>query len=143
MSDIDFSCWDVDLPANFSKNKISSWLRQVTELELRSIDTLQYIFCTDSHMLHLNRTHLRHDSYTDILTFPYSSNPLEAEIYISLDRVAENARTFDTEFHTELCRVIVHGILHMCGHDDKTPDEKKRMHLLESNYLKLLEAGTP
>ncbi len=100
-----------------------------------------YGLCSDSHLLDLNRQYLQHDTLTDIITFPYATDPIEAEIYISLDRVRENAKTYsggdyDAEFH----RVVVHGLLHMCGYDDHSVADRQIMRARESYYLQKLRA---
>ena len=102
------------------------------------LDSLSIIFCSDSFVLDLNRKFLQHDYYTDILGFPLSApdKPLQAEIYISLDRVKENAISLDVSFRQELHRVIFHGILHFCGYKDKSAKQIKEIRSLEDRYLK-------
>lgn len=112
------------------------WLDEVAKSEKKTISNLLYIFCTDAFLLDINQRYLHHDTLTDIITFPYESNPIEAEIYISLERVFENAETFSQgEKHHELARVLVHGLLHMCGYTDHSEEEKEKMRAKESHYL--------
>ncbi len=105
---------------------------------------ISIIFCSDDYLLGINRQFLNHDYYTDIITFPLTSTPqlLEAEIYISIDRVKENSLRFGgatkaSAFHQELHRVVFHGVLHLLGYGDKTPAQKKAMRAAEDKWLKL------
>src|SRR5437763_535937 len=103
----------------------------------KSIGSVDYIFCSDEYLLEINRKQLDHDFYTEIITFNLSSleEPLIAEIYISIDRVAENAKTFQSTFYDELHRVIFHGVLHLNGHKDKSKKEATAMRRAEDNAL--------
>lgn len=98
---------------------------------------MNIVFCNDKYLLTLNMEFLKHDYYTDILSFPLSAKgkPLIAEIYISIDRVKDNARNLETSFREELHRVIFHGVLHFCGYKDKLPLDIKKMRSLENKYL--------
>lgn len=102
------------------------------------LEAVNYIFCTDEYLLNLNRSYLDHDTYTDIITFGFSKGkePVAADIYISVERVRENARLFHSGFLHELHRVIFHGALHLCGYRDKTAGEVKEMRAREEFYLK-------
>lgn len=94
------------------------------------------IFVTDGYLLEMNKKHLNHDYYTDIITFDYcEGNIISGDLFVSLDRVRENASTFDTPFLLELKRVMIHGVLHLCGHKDKTKEEEENMRSLENKYL--------
>ncbi len=100
------------------------------------INQIDYIFVDDETLLDINRTSLNHNFYTDIITFDYTEDRrIEAEIYISIDRVTENANKYKTAFHVELLRVIFHGVLHCVGYKDKTKSESKKMRLAEEKYL--------
>ena len=100
---------------------------------------LSLIFCSDDFLLEINKTHLDHDYYTDILTFSYNEKKtINGDLFISLDRVRENAESNKVEFLNELSRVVIHGILHLCGYNDKTPEETSLMREKESYYLKTL-----
>ena len=94
------------------------------------------IFVTDGYLLEMNKKHLNHDYYTDIITFDYcEGNIISGDLFISVDRVRENAATFDSPFLQELKRVMIHGVLHLCGHKDKTKEEEENMRSLENKYL--------
>ncbi len=115
---------------------VREWLLAVSKAEKKVIEQIDYLFCSDDYLIELNKRHLHHNTYTDILTFPYSYDPIVAEIYISLDRVAENALIHaGSDRKNELYRVILHGFLHMCGYMDKTDEEKTLMQAKEDHYL--------
>ena len=119
------------------RESVKSTLQTLFKKEGKRLADLQYIFCSDDRLLEINRQFLKHDFYTDIITFPLSApnEPITAEIYISVDRVTENARDFGSPIKTELLRVIFHGALHLCGYADKSPKESKEMRQAEDNYL--------
>lgn len=104
----------------------------------KHIGQLDYIFCSDDYLLELNKKHLGHDYYTDIITFPYSEDPISSDVFISIDRVKENAKTYSVSFEQELFRVILHGVLHLVGIKDKTEEESKEMREKENYYLENL-----
>ena len=107
--------------------------------ENKSLDSLSIIFCSDDYLLDINRKYLNHDYYTDIITFDLSAgDETIGEIYISADRITENASKFEVPISTELTRVIFHGCLHLCGYEDKTAQQKKIMRAKENHYLALL-----
>jgi len=115
--------------------EVTSWLSEIARELKRPIHSLQYTFCNDGVIKDINTSFLQHDHATDIITFPYQYNPIEADIYISTDTVKKNAIHFDESFERELLRVIVHGLLHMLGWDDKTAEAKKEMREAENKYL--------
>lgn len=116
--------------------KLISWIKSVLKQEGRTVGNISYLFCTDEYLLNINRQFLSHDFYTDIITFDYSEkNKIEGEIFISVERVKENAKTFKQPFQKELMRTIIHGVLHLCGYKDKNPSDKKRMRLKEDEAL--------
>jgi probable rRNA maturation factor len=119
--------------------KTASWLKVVAKREKAVLGEINYIFCSDSYLLDLNRRYLQHDYYTDILTFDNSGGegPLAGDIYISVDRVRDNAKQFGVSFDEELHRVMVHGILHLIGYTDTSPSRKKAMKKKEDAYLSL------
>ena len=118
--------------------RVESWLKAASLKESYGIDSLGYVFCSDDFLLEINQQFLDHDTLTDIVTFDYTEGTiLNGEIYISTDRVADNAKDFNVDFDTELRRVIIHGLLHMCGYGDKTDDEKSHMRKKEDEYLAL------
>lgn len=119
-------------------DKTSRWLQRVARSEKRKITSLTYIFCTDSYLTKLNETYLKHSTLTDILTFDYSEGgAIEAEIYISVPRVRENAKTYSQPFPKELRRVMVHGLLHILGHKDKSSAQRVAMRAKEEACLSL------
>ncbi|HTR31436.1 MAG TPA: rRNA maturation RNase YbeY [Puia sp.] len=126
------------------RQKLKATLAGLFKKEGKRLAELQYIFVSDDRLLEINRQFLQHDDYTDIITFPLSSSgePVSGEIYISVDRIRENAREFGCTIQTELLRVIFHGALHLCGHNDKTAAEKKIMRQLEDKYLRLHQSST-
>ena len=109
------------------RQNLKSFILKLFRKESREPSSVHYIFCDDEYLLQLNQQHLKHNTYTDIITFPLSSKgePLIAEIYISIDRVQENAQKFKVTYEEELHRVIFHGALHLCGFKDKKPADKK------------------
>ena len=103
------------------KNKIRNWIHNVVREEKKSIDSLNIVLCSDIQLLKINKDHLNHDYFTDIITFDYSQEKLiNGEIYISLDRVKDNAKKLNLSTRNELHRVIIHGVLHLCGYSDKS-----------------------
>ncbi|MCZ8020836.1 MAG: rRNA maturation RNase YbeY [Cyclobacteriaceae bacterium] len=118
--------------------EVKEWIKEVLKKEKNQLDSLQYIFCTDEALLERNIYYLKHYTYTDIITFDLSEKEktIRGEIYISIDRVKENAQTFKQTLEEELHRVIIHGVLHLCGHGDKTKADKNHMRHLEDYYLK-------
>ena len=120
-----------------NRRLLKMFILSIFKKEKKSLETLSIIFCNDEYLLGLNRQFLKHDFYTDILSFPLSKakQPLVAEIYISVDRVRENARLSGSTFKEELHRVIFHGILHFCGYRDKSVADIKTMRRMENKYL--------
>ncbi|HTA81445.1 MAG TPA: rRNA maturation RNase YbeY [Bacteroidia bacterium] len=122
------------------ENKVKNWINQILKQENKSSGNISYLFCSDDYLLNINKQFLKHDFYTDIITFDYSSTEkIEGEIFISIDRVKENATTFKQPFQMELMRTIIHGVLHLCGYKDKKPADKKKMRLKENEALRLLD----
>jgi len=126
-------------PVLIDDQQTSSWLNSVVITEGKEIEQVNYIFCSDAYLLKINKDYLAHDYYTDIITFPYSYQPIKSDIYISIDRVAENADTETVSFRHELHRVLVHGLLHMCGYDDQDSDATAIMRQKEDQYLALID----
>ena len=116
-----------------------NWLKTVISLEGKKTGDIQYIFCDDNHLHKINKAYLNHDTLTDIITFATTNNEniISGEIYISIDRVYENANDQSVLFSDELSRVIVHGVLHLIGYDDHSISEKKLMREKEDYYLHL------
>ncbi|MCL4109230.1 UNVERIFIED_CONTAM: hypothetical protein GTU68_062998 [Idotea baltica] len=128
----------ISLPSAFDADEAGLWLASVALQECKVIEELQYVFCNDSYLIDINQEYLSHDTFTDIITFPYKTDPIQAEIYISLDRVNENALLYNGgNLMLELYRVLVHGLLHMCGYDDSSDVDKKNMRNLEDYYVSM------
>ena len=122
-----------------SKITVRNWLKKVAQKEGKTAGNISYFFCTDEYLLQMNRQFLNHDFYTDIITFDYSGKKkIEGEIFVSVDRVKDNAEKFKQPFQKELMRTIVHGVLHLCGYKDKTPADGKAMHARENEALLML-----
>ena len=127
--------------AEFSLDElaISSWYTSVASQELKELGDVTLIFCSDDYLLDVNRQHLDHDYYTDIITFDYSDYPVvSGDLFISVDRVKENAVDFNVSFEHELHRVIIHGFLHLCGYFDKTEEDELLMRSKENQALGLI-----
>ena len=133
------------------KKELKKWISNTIISEEKKCGTINYIFCTDAYLLEINKTFLNHHTLTDIITFPIENSlpsntketGISGEIYISLERVFENAQIFNTSPEEELCRVMIHGILHLCGYSDKTTKQKAQMRVLESKYLLLKGVSLP
>lgn len=123
-----------------SRSKVRRWIKDVVEKEGHSLGQVTYIFCPDSYLHRINMQYLEHDDFTDIITFDNSEEPdtIEGDIFISTERVAENAALLSSSFENELHRVMIHGILHLCGYLDKKPGEKELMRKKEDACLSLL-----
>ena len=118
--------------------KVRQWITKSAKKEKRQISEVNYIFCSDKYLLSLNQDYLKHNTLTDIITFDNSEGSMIAgEIYISIERVGENAAKYDSGLTDELHRVMIHGILHLCGYKDKRPLEKTLMRKKEDAYLSL------
>ncbi|NIG52405.1 rRNA maturation RNase YbeY [Chitinophaga sp. Cy-1792] len=122
-----------------NKTRLKKYLADLFKKEGQGLSGLNYIFCTDDYLLDINKQFLNHDTYTDIVTFEMSEDPAitEGEIYISFDRVKENAAKFDVSVEQELHRVIFHGALHLCGYKDKSKKDKELMTEKEDENIKL------
>lgn len=119
--------------------QISEWISNTIESEKCKIGDINYVFCDDEYLHKLNVEFLNHDTLTDIISFDYSvGKELHGDIFISIERVADNAKDFMVDFDKEMQRVIIHGILHYCGYKDKTDDDAKLMREKENYYLKTL-----
>ena len=119
----------------------TAWIRRVAETYGRSIGEVGYLFCDDEKILEVNREFLQHDYYTDIITFDYNEgSQINGDLVISLDTVRTNAEKFGKDYDEELHRVIIHGILHLCGINDKGPGEREIMEQAENKALAMLQA---
>jgi probable rRNA maturation factor len=126
-------------PANIpEKARLKTFIAGLLKKEKRKLNSLNCIFCSDKYLLEINQEYLGHDEYTDIITFNLSDTPqvIEGEVYISVDRVKENASKLKLSFRNELLRVIFHGVLHLCNYNDKTPHERAKMRKKEDKCLK-------
>ena len=115
------------------------WLTKIATNAGFKIKELNYVFCSDEYLYQMNRDYLKHDTYTDIITFDNSENKddIEGDIFVSIDRVRENAKTHTQEIETEMNRVLAHGLLHLMGYKDKTQEEAALMRLKEEESIKL------
>jgi len=135
---IRFQAIDVKMPS-FPKTEVKQWIEAVAASYGKEAKKIYYYFCNDEKILAVNREFLQHDYYTDIITFDYcEGDQLIGEIFISLDTVRSNAEAFQTTYDDELHRVIIHGVLHLCGINDKTPAESRQMKAAENKALALL-----
>ena len=125
----------VEMPA-IKKSKTTEWIKAVAATYEKRVGEIAYIFCSDEKILEVNRQYLQHDYYTDIITFDYcEGNRLSGDLFISLDTVRTNAKQFGSDYETELHRVIIHGILHLCVINDKGPGEREIMEKAENKAL--------
>lgn len=138
ITDIEFNTVDVTFPKVFAPGKTKSWISTIARHEGKSIFYLSYVFCSDDFLLSINQDYLNHNYFTDVITFDLS-DPSESlvsgEVYISIDRVTENARLHNTSFFNELLRCIAHGLLHLCGYTDSSEEEKALFRQLENKYI--------
>jgi probable rRNA maturation factor len=136
---IDVFFEDIHPIEKFDADFYESWLDKVSGLESKKLGDISLIFCSDEYLLKVNQDYLDHDYYTDIITFDYTEDDfVSGDLFISVDRVKENAETNQVEFLNELNRVIVHGVLHLCGYKDKSEEDEKQMRLKENQMLELL-----
>ena len=120
------------------KSKLKKWIIKVVKKEGSDIAELNFIFCDDDYLLEKNKTFLKHDTLTDIITFDYSEkNTLTGDVYISIERVKENSQNYGVPYENELHRVIIHGVLHLLGYKDKNEKQQKEMREKEDFYLSL------
>lgn len=119
---------------------IRDWVQSIINSHEQEVEAINFIFCSDDYLLEINKSYLDHDYYTDIITFDnreYEDDPLESDIFISIDRIKDNAQELDAPFERELHRVIIHGILHLLGWNDKTDAQKMAMREKEEACLSL------
>ena len=126
---------DVKLPS-IRRRETTRWIKSVAERYNKKIGDISYVFCSDAKILDVNKEYLKHDYYTDIITFDYSDDStISGDIFISLDTVRSNSEQFATDYNDELHRVIIHGVLHLCGINDKTDEEQNYMTQCENSAL--------
>ena len=132
---IHFTTESIEMPA-LDERKVNRWIRAVAADYGFAVGNITYIFCSDERELEVNRQFLGHDYYTDVITFDYSTpSTLNGDIFISLDTVRSNAETVGTSFDHELLRILIHGVLHLTGQGDKTPETKAQMTAKEEKAL--------
>ena len=137
---VDFNFEEIEKP-NLDLEKVEAWISQVISKNKKTVGDLTYIFCSDDYLLEINKEYLKHNYFTDIITFNYCEDEvISGDIFISVDTVLDNARTFGVPFENELNRVIIHGILHLIGFDDKTDEDQEEMTKQENLSLELLNA---
>lgn len=137
MATISFHTEDVSFELS-SKLLLKSWIKEVISLHGKKQGPIHYIFCSDEYLLGMNRQYLQHDEFTDIITFDYTEkNLVSGDIFISIERIRENANERSIEFDMELRRVMIHGVLHLLGLKDKTDQEAAKMRSAEDQALKL------
>lgn len=135
---ITFNIEGIDMPA-INPEEVTRWVEQVAASYGRTVGDINYVFVNDERILEVNRQFLGHDYYTDIITFCYNEQHIiSGDLYISLDTVASNAQQVGTTYEQELHRVIIHGVLHLCGINDKGPGEREIMEAAENKALALL-----
>lgn len=117
-----------------------TWLQSIAKSENIPWKSLSVIFCSDEYLRNLNAQYLQHDYYTDIVTFPYANDAIHGDMFVSIDRVADNAQTLQQPFERELRRVLAHGVLHLCGYADATPDQKALMRAKEDYWIQQADA---
>ncbi|WP_294079270.1 rRNA maturation RNase YbeY [Proteiniphilum sp. UBA5384] len=132
---VTFNAENIDFP-KIKKRETADWIKSVAKNYGKQTGDISYLFCTDDKILEVNRQYLQHDFYTDIITFDYSEGDcISGDIFISLDTVLSNSIQYDTDFIEELHRVIIHGVLHLCGINDKSEAESKQMKEAEEKAL--------
>ncbi|HBK84204.1 MAG TPA: rRNA maturation RNase YbeY [Flavobacterium sp.] len=126
---------------DFSLNDESfytDWIQQIITSENKDLGTINFVFCNDEYLLGINQQYLNHDTYTDIISFDYTQdNVISGDIFISTERVLENAQTYNVSFDHELLRVMAHGVLHYCGYKDKSESESETMRLKEDEKISM------
>lgn len=136
MSAIRFHAVEDTLIPLKNQKTYTQWLSDVAKAENKTIDYINYIFCSDEFLKDINVKYLNHDYYTDIITFPYNEGDnIQSDIYISVDRVSENSKDYGVDVQTEMQRVMVHGLLHLIGYNDMNDEEIHEMRAKENHYL--------
>ena len=136
---ITFQTEDIAMPA-IQQEQVKEWIKAVAATYGKRVGPISYFFCSDKRILEVNLEYLQHDYYTDIITFDYcEGNKLSGDIFISLETVCSNAEMLHQPYEQELHRVIIHGILHLCGINDKGPGEREIMEAAENKALELLK----
>ncbi|MCC6815340.1 MAG: rRNA maturation RNase YbeY [Saprospiraceae bacterium] len=127
----------LEVECELNESAIQEWIiKQIHDFN-QYIEEINFVLCSDEYILQINRDHLHHDYYTDIITFPYQIDPIVADIYISIERVRENALLYEVKEEHELLRVIIHGILHILGFEDSSENQKSEMREMEDKSIDL------
>ena len=131
-----------DLKFNLPQKRLhKTWIKQIADSEHRTLGDLNIIFCSDSYLLELNQKYLSHETFTDIITFDYGEDSkISGDIFISIERITENAAVFKVNFEDELLRVMAHGVLHLCGYKDKQKTDKTVMTDKENDSIKMFKS---
>lgn len=133
--------YETDFSLPQAETDFQMWIDAIIHSENKILGEINYIFCDDNYLFEINKTYLDHDTLTDIITFDYTEgNTLSSDIFISVERVADNANDFNVPFTTELLRVMAHGILHLCGYKDKTEADSQLMRTKEDEKIALFKA---
>ena len=137
MQKVQFYSLDINLALK-ERTRLKLFIEKLFISEKKKLANLSYVFCSDEHLITINKDFLKHDFYTDVITFDLSSskNEIEGEVYISVDRIKDNAKILSVSFNEELHRVVFHGALHLCGYKDKKKEEALVMRSKENKYLK-------
>jgi len=136
---IQYIAEEIELPT-LEKRSVNRWIKEVAADYGKKLGEIAFVFCSDARILEVNKQYLNHDYYTDIITFDYTeASVISGDIFISIDTVKSNAEEFSQNFITELHRIIIHGILHLCGQDDKTPELRLEMTRKENAALGKLQ----
>ncbi|MDR1527848.1 MAG: rRNA maturation RNase YbeY [Dysgonamonadaceae bacterium] len=131
-----FETSDTSFPSCIKRRETAKWIKNVVAGHRRKAGDITYVFCSDSEILRMNQLYLKHDYYTDIITFDYSEgDTIAGDLFISLDTVKSNSEKYRTDYADELRRVMIHGILHLCGFDDKLPADARQMREKEDEAL--------
>ncbi|MEE3447064.1 MAG: rRNA maturation RNase YbeY, partial [Bacteroidales bacterium] len=135
MIDFNFEDVEFDLP---DKNTLTDWIKLAVESEGKILGDITYVFCSDEYLWNMNKQYLNHDYYTDIITFDYvKKGVISGDLFISYDRIKDNAEKFNVSHETELLRVMIHGVMHLVGYDDMTDEDETKIHEREDYYLNL------
>ncbi len=138
LDQIEFHSEDVDFEPQRA-DILRFWINETIQNEAQKLgEALNFIFCSDEYLYELNMQYLQHDTYTDVISFPAGTDKIEGDIFISIERVRENAEELKISFEQELHRVIIHGVLHFCGYDDLTDEDEAAMRAREDFYLQRL-----
>lgn len=137
MIDFNFEDVEFDLP---DKNTLTDWIKLAVESEGKTLGDITYVFCSDEYLWNMNKQYLNHDYYTDIITFDYVKDDIiSGDLFISYDRILDNAEKFKVLRETELLRVMIHGVLHLIGYDDVTDELEREIHKKEDFYIDIFE----